>query len=70
MIIVALNFDLAYMADALVSLLNTPCPTGMTADAVARTQELLKPFPVEVRLTNKGTLAATWAGRAESTPAH
>ncbi len=68
MSIVALNFDLAYMTDALVSLLNTPSPTGMAADAVARTQELLKPFPVEVRLTNKGTLVATWAGRAESTP--
>ncbi|MBM4423450.1 MAG: M42 family metallopeptidase [Chloroflexi bacterium] len=64
----SLNFDIDYMIDSLVSLLNTPSPTGMAAESVARTRSLLQPFPVEMRLTNKGALVATWGGVAESAP--
>lgn len=64
----ALAFDVDYMTHLLVDLLNIPSPTGMAAEAVARTKSLLQPFPVEIRLTNKGALTATWAGRAESAP--
>jgi putative aminopeptidase FrvX len=56
------------MTDVLVSLLNTPSPTGMTAKAVTLTQALLQEFPVNLRTTNKGALVATWVGRLTSAP--
>ena len=63
-----LNFDIDYMTESLVQLLNIPSPTGLAGDAVAYTQTLLRPFPVEMKLINKGALVATWAGRADSAP--
>lgn len=63
-----LNFDVNYMAEAMVALLNIPSPTGMAAEAVARTQTLLEPFGLQIRLTNKGALVAEWPGRSTSAP--
>jgi putative aminopeptidase FrvX len=63
-----LDFDVAYMTEALVSLLNTPSPTGMAAEAVARTQSLLQPFGLQMRLTNKGALVADWPGQSINAP--
>lgn len=63
-----LNFDLNYMTAAMVSLLNIASPTGMTAAAVTRTQALLQPFGLQMRLTNKGALVADWGGRSANAP--
>lgn len=63
-----LNFDVNYMIDLLVKLLNTPSPTGMAGEAVELTRDFLKPYPLEIRLTNKGALAATWPGRSDTAP--
>ena len=63
-----LNFDLNYMTEAMVSLLNIASPTGMAAAAVTRTQALLQPFGLQMRLTNKGTLVADWGGRSANAP--
>ena len=63
-----LTFDLSYMTDLLIRLLNIASPTGMTGEAITYTQTLLRPFPVEMTVTNKGTLVATWAGRSVSAP--
>ena len=64
----SLNFDADHMVNALVKLLNTPSPTGMAEAAIALTRGLLETYPVEIRLTNKGALAATWGGRSETAP--
>jgi putative aminopeptidase FrvX len=66
--IAALNFDLTYMTDILVALLNTPGPTGMAAASIDLTDTYLKPFGVETRVNNKGALIATWQGLAENAP--
>jgi putative aminopeptidase FrvX len=64
----SLIFDLDYMTDFLVNLLKIPSPTGMAGEAVAYTAGALKAFPVEQKITNKGTLVADWAGAADSAP--
>lgn len=64
----SLNFDIDYMTDFLVNLLKMPSPTGMAGEAVAYTAGALKAFPVEQKITNKGTLVAGWAGQADSAP--
>jgi len=64
----ALNFDVDYMVDALVKLLNTPSPTGWAADAVELTRTLLEPFPVAMHLTHKGALVAAWPGHSGAAP--
>ena len=64
----SLNFDLDYMTDFLVNLLKIPSPTGMAGEAVAYTAGALKAFPVEQKITNKGTLVAGWAGQANTVP--
>ncbi len=55
--------DSAYLLDYLARLLNTPSPTGMTAQAVALTEQTLAAFPeVQLRRTPKGALLAGLTG--------
>lgn len=63
-----LKFDVDYMTQSLVSLLEIRSPTGMAAGAVAQAQKLLEPYPLSLRLTNKGALVGDWAGRAATAP--
>lgn len=63
-----LKFDVDYMTQALVSLLEIRSPTGMAAQAVAQAQTLLQPYGLSLRLTNKGALVADWPGRAATAP--
>lgn len=63
-----LKFDVDYMTDALVSLLNIRSPTGMAARAVTEAETLLAPYPLDLHYTNKGVLIGTWAGRSTHAP--
>jgi putative aminopeptidase FrvX len=55
--------DTSYLLDFLTRLLNTPSPTGFTEAAIDLTQAWLADFPgIEMNLTRKGTLVATWQG--------
>jgi len=56
------------MVDFLISLLNTPSPTGDTARAMAVVQEAFEPFPLAMAFTPKGILVGTWRGEENSAP--
>lgn len=57
--------DTDYLLNFLVSLLNTPSPTGYTGQAISFVEQSLAAFPqLELRGTRKGALVATWPGRS------
>ncbi|MBI4772236.1 MAG: M42 family metallopeptidase [Chloroflexi bacterium] len=63
-----LPIDAAHLTHFLVGLLNTPSPTGFTERAMAYVAAELQKYPVAVRQTVKGGLAAEWAGASASAP--
>lgn len=68
---IPLTIDLDATVEFLVGLLNTPSPTGCTAEAVAYTQaafEALKVPGLTFSLTRKGALLGHWKGKAKTEP--
>ncbi len=63
-----IRIDMDKMIDFLVRLLNTPSPTGDTAQAMGLVQEAFQPFPLEMSLTPKGILTGTWKGERNDAP--
>ncbi len=63
------TIDTTYLLDVLTTLLKTPSPTGFAQAAVERTRKYLTAFPqLELGLTRKGALLATWRGRQSDHP--
>ena len=63
------DLDLAYLKELLVTLLNTPSPTGYTDQVINILEEKLTAFPdLILRRTVKGALVASWAGDLSTTP--
>jgi putative aminopeptidase FrvX len=63
------SVDTPFMLDFLIGLLNTPSPTGFTDDAIGYTEQALSRFPfLELSLTRKGALVATWPGERDDSP--
>ncbi|HVN55940.1 MAG TPA: M42 family metallopeptidase [Anaerolineaceae bacterium] len=61
--------DTDYLLRFLRDLLNTPSPTGLAERAIERTRETLGAFPeLELAMTRKGALLATWPGGREDAP--
>jgi putative aminopeptidase FrvX len=63
---VHINTD--HMLQFLVELLAIPSPTGYTEDAIAYVRQRFAHLPLEMALTPKGTLAATWTGERCDAP--
>lgn len=58
------NIDCEYLLAFLTDLLNTPSPSGYTQKAVELLRRSLTAFPdLELTLTRKGGLLATWKGK-------
>jgi putative aminopeptidase FrvX len=63
------NIDMEYLIDLLTRLLNTPSPTGHTAEAIALTQASLEKFNgLTISSNRKGALLADWVGQNSSSP--
>jgi putative aminopeptidase FrvX len=63
------TIDSNYLVQFLTGLLNTPSPSGFTAEAVAYTEKALGAFPrLSVERTSKGALLATLAGKKTDAP--
>lgn len=61
--------DSDYLIDFLVKLLNTPSPTGFTAQAISLTDKAMAAFPfLERWRTRKGALVARWPGKSDQAP--
>lgn len=60
--------DIQWTTDFLVSLLNTPSPTGDTQRAIQYVSDTLAPFPLTMEINRKGALIATWEGQADDCP--
>lgn len=59
----------AFLLDFLVSLLNTPSPTGHAEPAIAFTEQALQAFPaLALSRTRKGALVARWDGLKNDAP--
>jgi hypothetical protein len=68
---IPLTIDLDSTVEFLVGLLNTPSPTGCTAEAVAYTQgafEALKVPGLHFSLNRKGARIGHWKGQAKASP--
>lgn len=62
------QIDTQYLQRILVELLNTPSPVGDTERGIDLCSELLRDFPLELRVTRKGALVATWNGECDDEP--
>ncbi|MGA9398296.1 MAG: M42 family metallopeptidase [Anaerolineaceae bacterium] len=63
------RIDLQYLMDVLVKLLNTPSPTGLTAQAIDLLESILKQYKdIALSKTRKGALVAKWNGDAQDRP--
>lgn len=63
------KIDSDYLVQFLTGLLNTPSPSGFTAQAVTYTEKALGAIPrLSVERTSKGALLATLAGKKEDAP--
>jgi putative aminopeptidase FrvX len=63
------SVDQAFLLDFLAGLLNTPSPTGYTADAVTFTEQAFSAFPqLSLQRTRKGALLVTWPGEKADAP--
>jgi len=63
------SIDQAFLLDFLAGLLNTPSPTGYTADAITYTEEAFSAFPkLKTQRTRKGALLVTWPGENTDAP--
>jgi len=63
-----LTIDRSFLIDVLVKLLETPSPSGFTAEAMERVEQLLTGLGFTPRRTNKGAALADWSGASASTP--
>ena len=63
------TIDTESMLSFLSGLLNTPSPTGFSAQAIAYTEQALRQFPfLEISHTRKGALAVRWPGQSNAAP--
>jgi len=63
------SIDQAFLLDFLAGLLNTPSPTGYTADAITYTEQAFSAFPqLKTQRTRKGALLVTWPGENTDAP--
>jgi putative aminopeptidase FrvX len=63
-----MHIDTDRMLAFLTELLHIPSPTGFTGDAVAYVSRCFAHLPLELALTPKGALAATWPGERDDAP--
>jgi putative aminopeptidase FrvX len=63
-----LQIDTQYLQRVLVDLLATPSPVGDTEAGITLCCELLEDFPLELHVTRKGALVATWSGQYHDEP--
>ena len=63
-----ITIDVRFMVDFLTTLLNTPSPTGFTANALRSVRETLANLKLDTRFNTKGNLIATWQGKANTRP--
>ena len=63
------TIDTSYLLEFLGGLLNTPSPTGFTAQAIALCEEAFKAFPeLKISRTRKGALLIFWPGEQHDSP--
>ncbi len=60
--------DTDFLLTFLTRLLNTPSPTGYSAQAVDLCEQVFAAMPVRLARTRKGALVAAWPGRSSSSP--
>ena len=58
------QIDVDHLVTFLVGLLNTPSPTGYTAEAISYTQDAFAPY-LSMKTTPKGVLVGTLAGERD-----
>ena len=63
-----MTIDSAYLTDFLVGLLQTPSPTGDTAQGIAFIKSALDTLSIPSHLTHKGALVATLPGQSQTAP--
>ncbi|MCJ7677229.1 MAG: M42 family metallopeptidase [Anaerolineales bacterium] len=63
-----LTIDRSFLLDVLLKLLETPSPSGFTAEAMERVEQALAGLGFTPRRTNKGAALADWMGASASTP--
>lgn len=63
-----MHIDTDHLLEFLVELLAIPSPTGYTEEAIAYVRQRFAHLPLEMALTPKGTLVATWAGERDDAP--
>ena len=63
-----ISVDTTFLMDFLVKLLAVPSPTGDTGEAIAFCEQSLDGWPLDIKHTEKGALAATWQGVAQDRP--
>jgi putative aminopeptidase FrvX len=63
-----LTIDTDAMVEFLVGLLHIPSPTGHTEQAIAYVRDRLADFPMDLAVTPKGALVATWPGERADAP--
>lgn len=63
-----MHIDSDRMLQFLVELLNIPSPTGLTEEAIAHVRQRFAHLPLELALTPKGALVATWPGERDDAP--
>ncbi len=63
-----MHIDTDRMLEFLVELLEIPSPTGLTRDAIAYVHGRFAQLPLDLALTPKGTLTATWSGERDDAP--
>jgi putative aminopeptidase FrvX len=63
-----MHIDTDRMLEFLVQLLEIPSPTGFTRDAIAYVHGRFAQLPLDLALTPKGALVATWSGERDDAP--
>jgi putative aminopeptidase FrvX len=64
-----MNINTDYLLDVLMQLVNTPSPVGDTEQGIDLCKEILCKFDgLQVRITRKGALVATWEGTHDDAP--
>ena len=63
-----MHIDTDHMLEFLTELLHIPSPTGFTADAIAYVRGRFAQLPMDLALTPKGALVATWPGERDDAP--
>ncbi len=63
-----MHIDTDRMLEFLTGLLLIPSPTGFTRNAIAYVSRRFADLPLELALTPKGALLATWPGERDDAP--